>query len=128
MSSPSGLPLGAHDTYRAMSNGSGTDAACPAAPCWCGAITGSARLLPLHDGHPDVDYEADIEIMELAHALRITPNSLATAVPYFHVTSAPRISTRFSVGVLAQAGSWDATRSIPADSTSRYWVSTGQPS
>jgi hypothetical protein len=75
----------------------------------------SARLLPLHDGDPEVDYEADIEIMELAHALRITPKSLATAVPYFDVTSAPRISTRFSVGVLAQAGNWDATRSIPAD-------------
>src|SRR5438132_656381 len=34
------------------------------------------RLLPLHDGHPNVDYEVDIEIMELAHALRVDTQSL----------------------------------------------------
>jgi hypothetical protein len=73
------------------------------------------RLLPLHDGDPEVDYDAHIEIMELAHALRITADSMATAVPYFDVTPADRLSTRFSVGVLVQAGNWDATRSIPAD-------------
>ena len=29
------------------------------------------RLLPLHDGDPNVDYDVDVEIMELAHALRV---------------------------------------------------------
>src|SRR3981081_2489796 len=28
------------------------------------------RLLPLHDGTPESDYDVDIEIMEIAHALR----------------------------------------------------------
>ena len=29
---------------------------------------GVDRLIPLHDGTPDVGYDVDIEIMELAHA------------------------------------------------------------
>src|SRR5207253_4806371 len=30
------------------------------------------KLLPLHDGTPEVDYDVDIEIMEITHALRST--------------------------------------------------------
>src|SRR3982750_2198729 len=33
---------------------------------------GIAGLLPLHSGEPAVDCDADIELMELPHALRIT--------------------------------------------------------
>jgi hypothetical protein len=36
------------------------------------AAEGVDRLIPLHDGTPDVGYDVDIEIMELAHALRVT--------------------------------------------------------
>jgi hypothetical protein len=70
------------------------------------------RLLPLHDGEPGVDYDVDIEIMELGHALRITPEVLAGLVPYLQVPPASRMSELFSVGVLAQAGDWDDRRSI----------------
>jgi hypothetical protein len=73
------------------------------------------RLLPLHDGTPDVEYDVDIEIMELAHALRISAERLPGCVPYFDVAPTPRPSTGLSVGVLAHAGEWDARRSVPVD-------------
>ena len=77
------------------------------------------RLLPLHDGDPNVDYDVDVEIMELAHALRVDTQSLPARVPYFDVPRGPRLSDRFSVGVLAQAGDWDARRSVPAGMLAR---------
>jgi hypothetical protein len=73
------------------------------------------RLLPLHDGVPDVDYDVDVEIMELAHALRVTLDTLPADVPYFHVPPAARPSPYFNVGVVAQAGDWDVRRSVPPD-------------
>src|SRR5436305_9177104 len=44
-------------------------------------VEGVDRALPLHDGAPHVDYDVDIEIMELAFALRATRNMIAR-VPY----------------------------------------------
>jgi hypothetical protein len=82
-------------------------------------LPGVGRLLPLHDGAPGVDYDVDVEIMELAHALRVSPDSLPACVPYFDVPRAPRVSDRLSVGVLAQAGEWDPRRSVPADLLTR---------
>jgi hypothetical protein len=75
----------------------------------------SGRLLALHDGIPEVDYDVDIELMELAHALRITLESVSAAVPYFDVPPAPRLSERFSIGVVAQPGSWDVSRALPVE-------------
>jgi hypothetical protein len=72
-------------------------------------------VLSLHDGTPAVVCDADIEIMEIPHALRMTLETLPAAVPYFSVTPAPRLSDRFSIGVVAEAGNWDARRSVPAD-------------
>src|SRR5919204_527528 len=46
-------------------------------------LPGVGRLLPLHDGAPGVDYDVDVEIMELAHALRTSADSLPACVPYF---------------------------------------------
>src|SRR4029453_15077840 len=70
-------------------------------------------VLPLHDGAPDVARDVDIEIMELAHALRITPADLAWNVPYFEVAPCERPSTRYSVGVLLASGGWNKDRSMP---------------
>jgi hypothetical protein len=72
-------------------------------------------LLPLHDGEPAVDYDADIELMELPHALRITLETLPHAVPYFNPGSRsfqPRAGARPAVGIVWQSGDWDARRSI----------------
>jgi hypothetical protein len=51
-------------------------------------VDGIDRLLPLHDGTLDVDYDVDVESMELAHVFRITPETLPSEVPYIDVGSA----------------------------------------
>jgi hypothetical protein len=71
------------------------------------------RLLPLHDGTPEADYDTDIEIMELAHALRITPATLPSRVPYLHPPAAPRARGRRAIGLVWRAGEWDTRRSVP---------------
>jgi hypothetical protein len=78
-------------------------------------MPGIGTLLPLHDGTPEVDYDVDIESMELPHALRTSASSLASRVPYLRVQPQPRYSERLSIGLLARAGDWDARRSVPDD-------------
>ncbi len=82
-------------------------------------VRGVDRVLPLHDGAPAADYDVDIEIMELAHALRIMPATLPCAIPYLSVPTAPaRYNKRagtLQVGIVWQAGDWDASRSIPVE-------------
>lgn len=73
------------------------------------------RLLPLHEGAPGVEHEVDLEIMELAHALRVRPHELADGLPFLGVRPAERLSDRFSVGVVAQAGGWEPQRSVPIE-------------
>ncbi|MGH8228661.1 MAG: hypothetical protein ACREU3_12310 [Steroidobacteraceae bacterium] len=43
---------------------------------------GVGRLMALHDGAPGLKVDADIEIMELPHALRLEPADLPGEVPY----------------------------------------------
>lgn len=74
-----------------------------------------ARLLPLHDGTPDAEYDVDLEIMETAHALRVTVDALSAEVPYFQVPRERRLSDRFSVGIVAGAGTWDRRRTVPPE-------------
>lgn len=64
------------------------------------------RLLPLHDGTPECEYDVDIEIMELAHAFRC----VASRVPYLDAPAAPL--PRGVVGLAWRAGDWDPSRSI----------------
>ncbi len=78
-------------------------------------------LLALHDGTPEVDYDVDIEIMELGHALRIDAAALPGPVPYVHVRAAGRFSDTFSVGLVARAGEWDVSRDVPAQQLGRVW-------
>lgn len=68
------------------------------------------RLLPLHDGAPGVEYEVDVEIMELAHAFR----TILSDVPYLQAApiAAPE-RAGLKVGLVWQAGDWDERRSIP---------------
>jgi hypothetical protein len=74
------------------------------------------KLLPLHDGTPDIDYDVDIEIMEVAHALRATTDSLPRDVPYFRVAAErPLCSGTKNVGMVALAGEWDPRRSVPTE-------------
>lgn len=76
------------------------------------------RVLPLHDGAADVTFDVDIEVMELAHALRADAALICSSVPYLSAASvALRPGVRqpgvFTVGVVWEAGDWDARRSVP---------------
>ena len=76
---------------------------------------GIDRLLPLHDGAPEVAYDADVEIMELPHLFRTTLATIPAAVPYLHVPARPLAAApgQLKVGLVWQAGGWDARRSVP---------------
>jgi len=80
------------------------------------SAAGVDHVMPLHDGTPDLDYDADIEIMELAHALRITAHDLPGPTPYLHAPPTHRPicgPDRLTVGLVWSGGDWDPRRSIP---------------
>ena len=84
------------------------------------AARGIDRLLPLHDGAPEADYDADVELMELPHVFRSTLAELPGEVPYIHVEpaidglpSGLRRDGRLHVGLAWRSGDWDDRRSIP---------------
>jgi hypothetical protein len=81
-------------------------------------VDGVQEVLPLHDGDPGVDYDVDIEIMELPHALRASGDSLGACVPYLPGASTgrrPRAAGEpLRVGVAWMAGNWDPRRSLDA--------------
>jgi hypothetical protein len=78
---------------------------------------GVDRVLPLHDGTPEAEYDADIEIMELPHALRIAFGSLPGPLPYLRLPAIPRDpmphGDGLRVGLVWEAGGWDPRRSLP---------------
>lgn len=77
---------------------------------------GVDRLLPLHDGAPDADYDVDVELLELPHIFRTTLETLPADVPYLHVPPAPRPPADAPrVGLVWRAGDWDGRRSLPTD-------------
>src|SRR5687768_15763031 len=79
-------------------------------------VRGIDRLLPLHDGEPDVDYDVDIELMELPHALRIEMADLPGPMPYIYVPApAAAKSHNRRIGVCWSAGDWRLERSIPSE-------------
>jgi hypothetical protein len=77
------------------------------------SVAGVDETIPLHDGSPQTGYNADVEIMELPHALRIA--SIPRDVPYLfvpHQSAAPARDRSFSVGLVWAAGDWDEGRSL----------------
>jgi hypothetical protein len=77
-------------------------------------MRGNDRLLPLHDGTPEVDYDVDVESMELAHVLRTTLATLPATVPYLHSPRAERTldPDLLHVGLVWSVGNWDRQRSL----------------
>jgi hypothetical protein len=76
---------------------------------------GVDQVLPLHDGAPQADYDVDVEVMELPHALRIS--AVPASVPYLTPARRallPEAEARMKVGLVWQAGSWDPRRSLPS--------------
>lgn len=78
-------------------------------------MEGIDRLMPLHDGAPQAQFDADVEIMELPHIFRTTLADMPSAVPYFHVDPALLECNRneLAVGLVWKAGDWDERRNIP---------------
>ena len=79
-------------------------------------IHGVDRVLPLHDGSPETEFDVDIEIMEIPHAIRATRDHVAMRRPYIAPGSAGfRLAdrSRLSVGLVWSGGDWDKRRAIP---------------
>jgi hypothetical protein len=82
-------------------------------------VGGVDQAIPLHDGTPDVDFEVDIEIMEIPHAIRACRELIELRRPY--LTLPPRPVPRsvvgreaLAVGLVWEVGNWDKHRAIPA--------------
>src|SRR3954471_8093130 len=82
-------------------------------------LEGVDHAIPLHDGTPHADFEVDIEIMEIPHALRAGRDLIEMRRPY--LTLPPRdVPDRraargtLSLGLVWEVGDWDKRRSIPA--------------
>lgn len=71
------------------------------------------RLLPLHDGEPGVEFDVDVEIMELAHVFRTSVDSVPRDVPYIALPRPPSAHAGLRVGLAWRAGDWDPRRSMP---------------
>jgi hypothetical protein len=78
-------------------------------------VAGIDRMLALHDGAPEADYDVDIELMELPHALRLTLRGVPANVPYLRVPARAKRRPRelLHVGIAWRSGSWNPERSIP---------------
>jgi hypothetical protein len=77
---------------------------------------GIDELLPLHDGTPEVDYDIDVESMELPHVFRSTVETLPAMVPYFHVAPAELPpDPNFHVGLVWRCGDWAPERAVPIE-------------
>ncbi len=72
-------------------------------------LPGPDRVIPFRPDAPAPPSECDIEIMELAHALRLAPDG----APYLAADPLPRPASGVLVGLCWQAGGWDPGRSVP---------------
>src|SRR3954453_21153127 len=52
-------------------------------------IAGVDQAIPLHDGTPDIDFEVDIEIMEIPHAIRASSDLIELRRPYLTLPPYP---------------------------------------
>jgi hypothetical protein len=81
-------------------------------------LPGLDRVVPLDDGPPDRDVEVDVlvEVMELAHLFRSTPDTVPASVPYLRAPAvvANRHGTRPRLGFAWRAGDWDVQRWLPS--------------
>lgn len=78
-------------------------------------VKGIDRLLPLHNGTPEVEYDVDMEIMESTHIFRTTPETIPLEIPYLQVEPKEISSDnkQLTVGLVWRAGDWNEQRSIP---------------
>lgn len=83
-------------------------------------IEGVDQALPLHDGTVETEFDVDIEIMEIPHAIRAARDLIERREPYLSVPPRavpPRVAQRdaLSVGLVWEVGNWDKRRAVPPD-------------
>lgn len=95
-----------------------------------GSVEGMDTVIPLGDSCADIDFDVDIEVMELPYAFRTTLADLPRQIPYVHVPSettelmAARLAAledahcRPRVGLVWRSGTWNPQRSIPFEQIS----------
>jgi hypothetical protein len=77
--------------------------------------------IPLHDGAPCVEFDSDIEIMEVPHAIRAGRDTIEMRAPYLTLpasaASAQPLEDRhgLAVGLVWEVGAWDKRRAVPPD-------------
>ena len=78
-------------------------------------VDGIDALLPLHDGAPEIEYDVDIEVMELPHVFRTRIETIPQNIPYIHVDPPDPLLTdkKFKAGLVWKVGDWDESRTIP---------------
>jgi hypothetical protein len=76
-------------------------------------MAGIDALLPLHDGAPGIEYDVDLEVMELPYVFRTTLATIPNAVPYLSVEAMPIVGEGLRVGILWRGGEWNADRCVP---------------
>jgi hypothetical protein len=88
-------------------------------------VQGVDRVLPLHDGTPEIDFDVDIEIMEIAHAIGATRDQIETHQPYLRTQLGrrPAEACTLSVGLVWDVGDWDRRRVVPAELLKRMNIS-----
>jgi hypothetical protein len=74
-----------------------------------GALRRDVRLVPFDPNDPLPPSECDLEIMDLAFALRSRPGDRPP--PYLEAT--PAILPKGTIGICWEAGDWDITRCVP---------------
>jgi hypothetical protein len=76
-------------------------------------VSGIDHMLSLHSGSPDVEYDVDVEIMELPFVFRSTLETIPRNVPYLDVSPEQLQGRPPRVGIVWRAGDWETKRSIP---------------
>jgi hypothetical protein len=79
-------------------------------------VRGVDEVVPLQSS---VDYDVDLEIMELAYYFRSTSETIPADVPYVHVRSGAPLPTP-AVGLVWRAGPYDERRGIDAELLCRH--------
>ncbi|MCP3395424.1 hypothetical protein NLM27_42690 [Bradyrhizobium sp. CCGB12] len=78
---------------------------------------GVDRALALHEGTPETDFDVDIEIMEVPHALKSGRGQIEMRAPYLTLPqktlSAAIDRGAFAVGLVWEVGQWDKRRAVP---------------
>lgn len=94
---------------------------------WCQAellplvdlTEGVDRAIPLHDGTPCAEFDVDIEIMEVPHAIRADRGAVEMRAPYLNLPPGDASAglagqcRSLTVGLVWEVGAWDKRRAVP---------------